>query len=442
MRGRVPNLAALAAILVTSPLHAADAGTLAVHCGRLIDGISDRVAESVDVLIEGGRIVQARQEGTAPPGVPRLDLDGYTCLPGLIDMHTHILETSDSTADLRQVYEHTLQQTLATGIEMARVTLEAGFTTVRNVGTYYGSAERELRDRIDRGEAVGPRMQIAGFYLTIPGGGGDLVIPGVPEQDIPTHLRLGVARGADAFGDKARLAIGNGAGVIKLIASGAVLAYGGVPGAPEMTRDEIAAAVEIAYAAGVPVTAHAHGAASIIDAILAGVDSIEHASLIDEEGIRLALQHDVALSMDIYNGDWIAVEGRLNHWPEEFLRKNDETTQVQRQNFRRAHEAGVTIVFGSDAGVYPHGLNARQFAYMVEWGMTPMEAIRAATSVAARVLGWADRVGAIRAGRYGDLVAVAGDPLEDVRALERIEVVIKGGVVIKSPGPRPAAAGR
>jgi imidazolonepropionase-like amidohydrolase len=420
--------------------YAPDSGTVAIHCGRLIDGIADRPAAAVDVLVENGRITAVGHGLEVPAGMARLDFGAFTCRPGLIDMHTHLLEQPGNTADLSEVFGHTLESTLATGIEMARITLQAGFTSARNVGTYYAAAAPELRDRIERGAVIGPRLQVAGFYLTVPGGGGDLLVPGIEEQDIPPHLRLGVARGPEAFRQKAQLAVERGADMVKLIASGAVLAYGGVPGAPEMTPQEIAAAVGVAHAAGIPVTAHAHGAQSIKDAIRGGVDSIEHASLIDEEGIRLALRHDVALAMDIYNGDWIAVEGRRNHWPEEFLRKNDETTLAQRQGFRRAHLTGVTIVFGSDAAVYPHGLNARQFAYMVEWGMTPMEAIRAATSVAARVLGWADRIGALRPGRFGDLIAVSEDPLQDVRVLERVDAVVKGGLVFRAP-PVPPAGG-
>jgi imidazolonepropionase-like amidohydrolase len=198
-----------------------------------------------------------------------------------------------------------------------------------------------------------------------------------------------------------------------------------------MTPAELRAVVEVAKMAGVPVTAHAHGAQSIKDAILAGVNTIEHASLIDDEGIRLAIEHNVALSMDVFNGDWIATEGRRMNWPEEFLRKNDETTLIQRQNFRKAHAAGVPIVFGSDSGVYPHGMNARQFAYMVEWGMSPMEAIQAATSIAAGYLRDGSRLGAIERGRLGDVIAVAGDPLRDISILENIDTVVMGGLMFK-----------
>jgi imidazolonepropionase-like amidohydrolase len=284
-----------------------------------------------------------------------------------------------------------------------------------------------LRDRINKGEIEGPRVQIAGFYLTIPGGGGDLLIPGYPEEDIPPRIRTGVARGADQFREKAELAVAGGAEVLKVIASGAVLAYGGVPGAPEMSPEELRAVAEVAHAAGIRMTAHAHGAESIKQAILAGADSIEHASLADDEAVALAVEHDVAFSMDVYNGTHIATIGREQNWPEEFLRKNDETTEAQRQVFTKAHAAGVPVIYGTDSGVYPHGDNARQFAIMVERGMTPMAAIKAATSVAARYIGWADDVGAIEAGRYGDLIAVRADPLADIRALERVDVVIKGG---------------
>ncbi len=224
-----------------------------------------------------------------------------------------------------------------------------------------------------------------------------------------------------------------GADVLKVIASGAVLAYGGVPGEREMTPEEIKAVVDVAHAHGLRVAAHAHGAQSVKDAILAGADTIEHASLIDEEGIRLAKEHQTALAMDVYNGDWIDTVGREEKWPEEFLRKNVETTEIQRQNFTRAHAFGTPIVFASDAAVYPHGLNARQFPIMVQRGMTPMEAIQSATSLAAKYMGWGDRVGALTPGHFGDLVAVAGDPIADIRVLQQVPVVIKGGRAFKLP---------
>lgn len=416
---------------IASIPYPADSGNLLLRCGRMIDGIGDTALDDTSILIENGRISAVVSDADIVTDLPLLDLPDHTCMPGFIDMHTHILETSDDTDDLSKYFKHDREHTLENGAKFAKLTLEAGFTSVRNLGVYYGWTSKELRDRINRGEAFGPRMQVAGFYLTIPGGGGDLLVPGVDEADVPARLRLGVARGAEQFRQKAQDAVAGGADVLKVIASGAVLAYGGIPGSPEMTPEEIAAVVDIGHAAGLRVAAHAHGAQSIKDAINAGVDSIEHASLIDDEGIRLAVDNDVALSMDIYDGDWIAVEGRKQNWPEEFLRKNDETALAQRENFRRAHAAGATIVYGTDSGVYPHGLNGRQFAYMVEWGMTPMEAIKSATSVAAARMDWDESVGSIAPGLYGDIVAVKGDPLQDISILEDVDVVIKGGLVFK-----------
>jgi imidazolonepropionase-like amidohydrolase len=346
-------------------------------------------------------------------------------------MHTHLTDRPGDTADLSVYYRRSREDQAPIALENARATLLAGFTSARDVGTYLAWADRDLRDAIDAGRAIGPRMQVAGFYLTVPGGGGDLVIPGHPESEIPAQVRMGVARGPEAFRQKAELAVAGGADFIKVIASGAVLAYGGVPGEPEMTPEEIRAVVEVAHAHGLKVSAHAHGARSIKEAILAGADTIEHASLIDDEAIALAREHDVALSMDVYNGDYIDTEGRRQGWPKEFLRKNLETTEAQRQGFAKAQVAGVAIVYGTDAAVYPHGLNARQFPVMVSRGMTPMQAIQSATSIAARYLGWADRVGALAPGLHGDLIAVRCQPLDDVSCLQQVDVVVKGGLLFK-----------
>jgi imidazolonepropionase-like amidohydrolase len=417
--------------IVSSVPYEADSGDLLVLCGTLIDGQSDKAQKNISILIQEGKILSVGADEEAPQSTPEIDLSDYTCMPGFIDMHTHIME--DDYTPERDYYSHTVEHTMAKGREFTNTTLMAGFTSVRNLGVYYGGTSLLMRDEINRGDAIGPRMQVASVYLTIPGGGGDIVIPDVPEESIPAHLRQGVARGPEDFRAKAQATIDSGAGVLKIIASGAILAFGGVPGAAEMTPEEISAVVDVAHGAGIPVAAHAHGAQSVKDAILAGVDSIEHASLVDDEGIRLALEHNVAFAMDIYNGDWIALEYRKQNLPEEFLRKNDETMLAQRQNFERAHDAGVSIVFGTDSGVYPHGMNAIQFRYMVEWGMTEMEAIKSATSVSARVMQWDDRVGTIQKGLYGDIVAVKGDPLSDIRELESIDVVIKGGLIFKAP---------
>ncbi len=408
-----------------------DSGNLLVHCGALIDGRSDTPKSKVSVLIVDGHFSKITAAKDIAATVPVLDLSDYTCLPGLIEMHTHILESFEELVDLTMYFDYSVDDYMAAGRKYAHRSLEAGFTSARNLGNYYAFVDRQLRDKIDRGELAGPRLQVSGFYLTIPGGGGDLLAPGIPEESIPGHLRAGVSRSTEEFRANALKAVEGGADVLKLIASGAVLAYGGVPGEPEMSREEIQSVAQVAHDAGLKVAAHAHGAQSIKDSILAGADTIEHATYIDDEGIRLAIQHDVALVMDIGAGDWMIENGRKQGWVEEFLRKTIETTQVQRESFKRAHDAGAPIVFGTDAAIYPHGMNGIQFAYMVEWGMTPMEAIQAATSRAALYMGWENRVGAVEVGMLADLVAVKGNPLEDITLLENVEVVVKGGLIVK-----------
>jgi len=420
---------------VATPPLLPDSGSIAVRCGSLIDGVSGALRRNVTVLIEQGRITAVGARLAVPSGLARLDLAGYTCLPGLIDMHTHLTDRAGEEADLSVYYRRTRADQAPIATANAATTLLAGFTAVRDVGTYVAWSDRDLRDAINAGTVIGPRMQVCGFYLTVPGGGGDLLIPGHPESEIPPYERMGVARGAEEFARRAELAVAGGADALKVIASGAVLAYGGVPGAPEMTPEEIAAVVAVAHRHGLKVAAHAHGAQSIKEAIAAGVDTIEHASLIDEEGIASARAHHVALVMDVYDGDYIDTEGRRQGWPGEFLRKNIETTEAQRQGFTRAHAAGVPIAFGTDAAVYPHGLNARQFPIMVQRGMTPMEAIQSATSVAARFMGLGDRIGSVAPGHFGDLIAVRGNPLEDISRLQQVVVVIKGGLLFKAPPP-------
>jgi imidazolonepropionase-like amidohydrolase len=418
--------------LATTP-YQPDSGNLLVHCGALIDGRSEAPQSEVSILITDGHFTKIATAKDIATDVPVLDLSEYTCLPGLIEMHTHILESFEELVDLTMYFDYSHADNMTAGQEYAQKTINAGFTSARTLGNYYKFVDRDLRDKINRGELPGPRLQAAGFYLTIPGGGGDLLAPDIVEESIPDHLRVGVSRSPEEFRANALKAVEGGADILKIIASGAVLAYGGVPGEPEMTFDEIQAVVDVAHAAGLKVAAHAHGTQSIKDSILAGADSIEHATYIDDEGIALAIQHDVALVMDVGAGDWMIDHGREQGWVEEFLRKTIETTQVQRENFKRAHEAGAPIVFGTDAAIYPHGMNAIQFAYMVKWGMTPMQAIQAATSRAAFYMGWEDRVGSVEPGMLADLVAVKGDPLEDISLLENVDIVVKGGLIFKAP---------
>ena len=430
------GLSAYAGAETAPPPNIAIGESRLIRCGRLFESETGAVRSSVRVRVDTGRVVALEAVAAdAPVGAAELDLRNYTCLPGLIDLHVHLTERPEDTADLRVMFRRTRAEQRALSAEHASATVLAGFTSVRNVGAYIRGVDFALRDAIDRRETVGPRMQVSGFYLTIPGGGGDLLIPGTPAEATPTFVRGGIARGTEQFRRKAELALADGADLLKVIASGAVLAYGGVPGAPEMNRAEIATVVEVAHARGRKVAAHAHGAQSIRDAILAGVDTVEHASLIDAEGIRLARETGTTLVMDVYNGDYIDTEGRKQQWPEEFLRKNIETTEAQRQGFAAAQKAGVRLAFGTDAGVYPHGLNARQFHIMVERGMTPTEALQSATSTAARAMGWENNVGSLAPGHYADLIAVQGDPTVDIRLLESVPVVVQGGRILKAPAP-------
>ena len=402
-----------------------------IYCGQMLDVESEEIIDGVMISVDPKteKVIEINTNIRLADANNPLDLSNYFCLPGLIDMHTHISEKTSS--DLSEFLTRSQEEQLVEARENAQTTLEVGFTSIRDVGVYIAWTDKRLRDEINQGLTPGPRMQISGYYLTIPGGGGDIDIPDY-KGEVPEHIRQGVTRGKDQFRQRAEKAVNGGADLLKMIASGAVLAYGSTPGSPEMNPDEIEAVVNVGQEAGIRVTAHAHGAESIKQAILAGVNSIEHASLIDDEGIRLAKEKGVALSMDIYNGDYINTVGVIEEWPEEFLRKNRETTQIQRENFTKAHQAGVTIVYGTDAGVYPHGDNAKQFAYMVNHGMTSVEAIQSATIVAAKVMNWEDRVGQIKPGYFADIIAVRDNPLLNIRLLEDINVVIKGGVVYKA----------
>lgn len=418
-------LIAVAAALAAAP---ASAETLYVQTGRLIDGVSNEVRTGQCVTIEDEHIRAIGPCGTAPAGATVVDWSAYTVLPGLIDLHTHLADVGQS-ADVAAPIKASPAETALVGARNARVTLNAGFTSVRDVGTYRGLTDVALRNAIDRGDVPGPRMWVAGAYITVPGGGGE-VNGVVPNDQLPPDMRLGVAATPEEAAQKTVYLLDHGADFIKTIATGAVLAIGTEPGAPELTEDQLRAVVKVAHARGKRVTAHAHGAAGIKNAIRAGVDSIEHASLADEEALQMAKAHGTWLVMDIYNGTYIDEIGTKEGWPEEYLRKNRETTDTQRAAFRRAVELGVKIGYGTDAGVYPHGLNARQFANMVKYGMTAMQAIQAATGRAAEEMGRAD-VGAIVPGRYADMVAVKADPLKDITALEAIDHVMKGGAIVR-----------
>jgi imidazolonepropionase-like amidohydrolase len=403
----------------------AEARSLYVEAGRLLDVESGAVTTGQCILTEDERIARIEPCGATPEGAERVDWSRYTVLPGLIDLHTHLADAGQD-ADLALPLKTSPQATALIGAQNARTTLLAGFTAVRDVGTYRGLTDVALRDAINAGRVPGPRMFVAGAYITVPGGGGELNGV-VPNDELPPDMRLGVVRNAQEAHDRTEFLFASGVDFIKMIATGAVLAIGTEPGERELTDEEMLATVAVARAHGSYATAHAHGADGIKAAIRAGVRSIEHASLVDDEGLRMAKDAGVWLVMDIYNGDYIDEVGTREGWPEEYLRKNRETTDLQREGFAKAVRMGVRIGFGTDAGVYPHGMNARQFAYMVRYGMTPLQAIRSATVEAAALVGREQEIGALRAGMFADMIAVEGDPLADVRVLESVAGVIKGG---------------
>lgn len=412
------------------------AEVVAVRCGNVIDGLAEQALGARLVVITDERITAVLPGDAKPPvNAQVINLRDFTCLPGLIDSHVHIDGTPEDLNDYTVFLRRTPEESRELAGTIAGTVLKSGFTTIRHVGGYLAWVDRDVRERIEAGDIIGPRIRIAGPYLTIPHGGGDMYIPGVDDSEVPQYYRMGVARGADEFRARAEEVVAGGADFIKVIASGAVFGYGGIPGSPEMTREEIAAVVDVAHAAGIKVTAHAHGAESIKDAILAGVDSIEHASLADDEAIAMAAERGVAFSMDVYNGTYTEEVGRQQGYAEEFMQKNEETTEAQRVVFEKALRAGVTILFGTDLGVLPHDMGARQFEVMVRRGMAPMAAIKSATSVPATHMGIAADVGALEAGRFGDLIAVRGNPLSDITVLQDVEVVIKGGAVIKKATP-------
>ena len=399
---------------------------------RLIDTEAGEVLRGVAVVAEDDRIAGVVPSADVPTDAERVDLAGHTLLPGLMDMHSHLIGEIDDGRGYASLVMRTGAQEAFTGVRNAKATLHAGFTTVRDVGTFRAFTDVALRDAIEAGWVEGPRMRCAGAYVTCPGGGGD-VTGLAPDVDavLPRELRFGVTSGVDQMRANVRQILRYGADFIKIIATGAVLTSGTNPGMPEFTEDELRAAVEETALADTFVAAHAHSAEGIRRAVRAGVRSIEHGSLMDDECIELMAEHGTYLVADIYCGDWIEEEGTRAGWSPNSLRKNRETTDAQREGFEKCVKAGVRIAYGTDSGVYPHRDVGRQFAYMVRHGMTPMQAIRSATIVSAELLRASDDLGSIEAGKFADLVAVAGDPLDDVSVLEDVAFVMKGGDVLK-----------
>lgn len=425
------TLAALAAATsmpsaATTPADAKAPAATVISADRLFDARSGRLQADAELLVVDGRIAAVATGGRAvqaPADAARLDLGDMTVLPGLIDMHVHI--DSDPTYGGYTGLQFNDRFWSVLAVPHALRTLEAGFTTIRTLGADAWN-DVGLRQAIDAGKVPGPRIQTAAFAFGATGGHCDSTY-------FPPSMGQRSRYNADSPEEgrkRVRELRKHGAQVIKICATGGVFSRNTEPGQQQMRFEEMRAVVEEAHQWGLTVAAHAHGASGIREAIRAGVDTIEHASLIDDEGIRLAKERGAWLSMDIYNTEYTQAEGAANGVLPENLRKDREIAEVQRQNFKKAHEAGVGMVYGTDAGIFPHGDNGRQFAVMVRYGMTPAEAIQAATINAATAMRRED-LGALEPGRFADLIAVPGDPTQDVALLERVPFVMKGGAVVK-----------
>jgi imidazolonepropionase-like amidohydrolase len=408
----------------------AAAQVTAIKAGRLIDPDRGAVLTDQVILVRANKVEAVGQGLAIPAGATVIDLSRMTVLPGLIDCHTHLADGAHGEGDPISQLKKSAARVVLESVPNARVTLEAGFTTVRDVGVYRALNDVALRDAINRGDIIGPRMFVAGAYITITGGAGAMT-GYAPDIQLPWDFHYGEANSPWEVRRKVRLLANQGADHIKVLSSGAVLTHGSNPNSQEFTLEELQAAVDEASHFGLRVEAHAHSPSGIKNAIRAGVASVEHATMIDDEGIALAKQHGAYLDMDIYDEECIQEDGRNGKMPKDFLDHDRELGQMQRDNFRKAVQAGLKMSFGTDAGVCEYGRNAKQFAWMVKYGMTPMQAIQSATSSAADLLGRSNELGSIQPGKYADVIAVPGDPLQDVSVLENVRFVMKDGKVYK-----------
>ncbi len=426
------TLGAMVLALPTAPAQTTSP-TIYIKAGHLFDATSDNLRDNMVLVVEGERIakVAPASEVIIPTGATVVDLSQEWVLPGLIDCHTHLEARADHYDPIWEVRTTPFMGGF-NGVVNANKTLQAGFTSVRDVGSQPFFAV-DLRRAIDEGLFPGPRVVASGPAISITGGHGDMnsFAPGVENRMYPAERGYQLADGPEQVRHIVREQIKYGVDVIKVMATGGVLSLGDKPGAEQLTYEEMKMAVDEAHRTGRKVAAHAHGTQGIKDAVRAGVDSIEHGSLIDAEGIEMMKARGTYLVADIYNDDYIlgkAVEFGL---PKENVEKEKTVGRLQRENFAKAVAAGVKIAFGTDAGVYPHGDNAKQFHYMVKFGMTPAGAIRAATSSAADLIDRAHDVGSLEAGKFADLIAVTANPLERVEVLEHVSFVMKGGKVYK-----------
>ncbi len=409
---------------------ASSAQVTVVKAGKLIDPDAGTVLNDQVILIRDNK-VEAVGKGLAIPAEAKvIDLSRMTVLPGLIDCHTHVADGASDNGEPLSQLKKTASQVVLESIPNARTMLESGFTTVRDVGVYRALNDIALRDAIAKGYVEGPRMFVAGAYVTITGGAGAMT-GFAPDIQLPWDFHYGEANSPWEVRQVIRKLAHDGVDHIKVLSSGAVLTHGSNPKSQEFTPEELQAAVDEASHFGLRVESHAHSAEGIKNAIRAGVASVEHATMIDDEGIALAKAKGTYLDMDIYDEECIQEAGRKGNIPKDFLQHDAELGQIQRDNFRKAVKAGVKMSFGTDAGVCPYDRSVRQFALMVKYGMTPMQAIQAATTSAADLLGHSDVVGSIKPGRYADVIAVSGDPLQDISVLEHVQFVMKDGKVYK-----------
>jgi len=404
----------------------ASAQVTVIKAGHLVDVDAGVLLADQTIVIRDGKIEAVGKELAIPAGASVIDLSSMTVLPGLIDCHTHLADGLHGAEPLLQLTKSASQVVLES-IPNAKVTLESGFTTVRDVGVYRALNDVALRDAINHGYVVGPRMFVAGAYITITGGAGAMTGLAADIQ-LPPDMRFGEANSPWEARQKVRLLYHSGADHIKILTTGAVLTHDSNPNTVEFTPEEIQAVVDEAKHFGLRVEAHAHAAEGIKNAIRAGVASVEHATLIDDEGIALAKEHGTYLDMDIYDDECIQSDKTT---PKDFLEHDAALGEAQRQNFRKAVKAGVKMSFGTDAGVCPYDAAPKQFAFMVRYGMSPMQAIQAATRNAADLLGKSDLLGSVKAGKYADVVAVSGNPLDDISVMEHVRFVMKDGKVYK-----------
>lgn len=414
-------------LLLISTLLLSQAGAAAtvIIADALVDVKSGKLKSAPRITINDGRIASIQFGGSYEASSDLIDLRGHTLLPGMIDMHAHLTSSSKEHGYKRLASSQT--RTALRGVKHARDTLMAGVTTVRNLGAG-GFIDVALRDTINAGDVIGPRMFVSGPSLGITGGHCD-------NNLLPVDFKVnsdGVADGPWEVAKKVRRNIKYGADLIKICATGGVLSKGTKVGVQQYSLEEMQMAVSEAHRRGITVAAHAHGTEGIYAAIKAGVDSIEHASFIDDAGIKLAKKNGTYLSMDIYVTEYILGEGAKAGILEESLAKERKTGTLQRENFTKAVKAGVKMVMGTDAGVYPHGDNLKQLSRMVEFGMTPMQALQAASINAATLLNKADDVGSLQTGAFADIIAVKGNPLDDISLLENVDFVMKDGHVVKT----------